>query len=186
MDSSLRDLERRCEANPGDQETLAALIEARYRANLPVTAELLERRVFPARSFDSTSPLTVLATPPGGREVAVGWTPGPVQIPVHSSWRVELRPRNQWHFSELVSDLTGRGVTGVRVFCELLPPAALRVRSLPLTSGIARSSQESRLMAPAGLHRNYTGESMNGPIACDAPARALASFSFVTPASAPG
>jgi hypothetical protein len=103
-DESWRTSERLWQANPGDQDALARAIVARRRAGLPVPAWMLERRVHPARAFESAHALDVFALLPDGRAQGLGRTPGAVQVPAHRALWVQPDAPTDAALAELAED----------------------------------------------------------------------------------
>ncbi|MCA8920654.1 MAG: hypothetical protein KDD82_02525 [Planctomycetes bacterium] len=87
-DRRLRELERRLEQDPSDQDALTQAIAARQRAGLPVPGRWLVSQVFGARSFDYPEPASVSVLTPDGRRRTVGTTPNPggLALPEHRAW----------------------------------------------------------------------------------------------------
>lgn len=91
-DHDWRSLERRWQADPGDQDALHRAIAARRRAGVPVSGWMLDRCEFPGRRFDSALSLDVFVMTLDGRSLGVGRTPAGgegLQLPPHRTWWVQ-------------------------------------------------------------------------------------------------
>lgn len=148
MDDDWRSLQREWDADPSDQGLLAALIQSRRRAGLPVPESILCQQAFPARTFNAPFESAVSAVPPRmpGQKascVILGQTPSPVQldVPVNREWSVDLRPRDDDAFTVAIEHLEKFGVPGLEVRCDSLSNDGLlaigrlpRLRTLLLRS----------------------------------------------------
>ncbi|MEZ6184889.1 MAG: hypothetical protein R3F62_07755 [Planctomycetota bacterium] len=87
-DRRLRELERRLEQDPSDQDALTQAVAARQRAGLPVPARWLISVVFDPRRFDYPEPAALSVLTPDGRRRSVGNTPAPdgLALPAHKAW----------------------------------------------------------------------------------------------------
>jgi len=87
-DRRLRELERRLEIDPSDQDALTQAIAARQRAGLPVPGRWLVSQVFGARTLAYPEPAVVSVLDPDGRRRTVGTTPVPggLPLPEHKAW----------------------------------------------------------------------------------------------------
>ncbi|HZV02299.1 MAG TPA: hypothetical protein VFF73_36660, partial [Planctomycetota bacterium] len=94
MDESLRELERRLRAAPGDPELKAAYRRALRRVAQPVPSWLAARVTEPADSFTSDRPFEVVAVPPPSLEerayITIGRTPGAIALPPGGAWGVQM------------------------------------------------------------------------------------------------
>ena len=91
-DRRLRELERRIEQDPSDQDALTQAIAARQRSGLPVPGKWLVSQVFSPRRFAYPEPASISVLAPDGRRQTVGTTPA---ITVHPDGRdrpPHLRP----------------------------------------------------------------------------------------------
>ena len=94
-DHDWRSLERRWQADPGDQDALHRAIAARRRAGVSVSGWMLDRCEFPARRFDSLLRLDVFVMTLEGRTQGVGRTPAGgdgLRLPPHRTWWVQPSP----------------------------------------------------------------------------------------------
>ena len=120
-DEEVQVLQRQHEADPADQPTLTRLIVARRRAGLPVWRGLLQRCVFPARSFDPPpSDLTVTVALPDGESKVLARRDseeacGPIDIPSHARWWVEGSPKTREALHGLIGGLVGQSPRGLKL-----------------------------------------------------------------------
>lgn len=136
-DADWRALERRWEANPGDQDLLQRVLLARARAGVPPSRRLLDGVVRPPRPFTSTQPLEVWALLPSGHVERVGVTPRllgrSLELPAHRRWWVKPSAAlDDARLGELVAELAEREVPGLELDARRLTDAGLaHLRRLP-------------------------------------------------------
>ncbi|MCO5166534.1 MAG: hypothetical protein M9894_09235 [Planctomycetes bacterium] len=139
-DEDWRTHERRWRADPSDQAALAAAVDGMRRAGLAPPSELLDAQVEPARQVTLPLPLEVWAVLPDGREVTLGWGPGPVDLPACRVWGVTVEPSS-------TDDLRAAGdlVRAARV-------PGLRIASVQLleAAGGSRASLDLRALRAVG------------------------------------
>jgi len=111
-DAASRQLLRAWRTRPGDQSTLAQVVNALEREGEPLPTDVLEARRSPARHFESPNELEVYVQPPAGEARLVGTTTaGGVEVPEARFWWV--RPRPIALTEEVARDLAARSVTGL-------------------------------------------------------------------------
>ena len=195
-DGAWRELERRWDQDPGDQETLRRLLAARQRAGAPPSRRLLDGQVEPGRELTTRHTWRVWAQLPEGEVIEVGSTPrwlgGPLRVPEHRQWWVEpLVAPNDASMAALVDELVREDVPGLELpagrvtdvgFAQLSRASGLR--TLYVKSGRHLSDQSAKhLAALGGLVRlrlwGCTGFS-------DAAARALSGLLGLSALELPG
>jgi hypothetical protein len=132
-DHDWRSLERRWQADPGDQDALHRAIAARRRAGVPVSGWMLDQCEYPARRFDSPASLDVFVVTLDGRQYGVGRTPAGgdgLSLPPHRTWWVQ--PDSDLHLGDVADLVHDAEIPGLALAPQVTDDDLAHLAGLPL------------------------------------------------------